>query len=211
MPSQTETEFPSMEGEPPTAAGPTRPSASVVPPEPVVPCCPQHEKRVPVKPGNVYGDKHPVQIELETRKTQDWKKIVQEQASLPVRRTPGSSSRPAPPTLESDPKSEGEVEDSLELSSEEQVEVAKLCREGGAALSHFLLAKSITASVAGSEDNVLVHSPKLWTYRDILRLPPSSLKEWKEACEREIKTLQDREVFGLVKCPQDRKVIKNRL
>ena len=77
-----------------------------------------------------------------------------------MRRTPGTSALPDVPILESDSDSEGEVEDSLEPPSEEQAEVSKLCREGGATLSHFLLAKSITTSVAGSEDEVLLNSLK---------------------------------------------------
>jgi len=209
LPSQAETEFPSTEAEPPTARRSPVPITPPLPEEPSPPRRSQCVKRIPKRPGNVYGDKHPVQIELETRKTRDWRKVVQEEAPLPVRRTPGTSALPDVPTLESDSDSEGEVEDSLEPPSEEQAEVSRLCWEGGAALSHFLLAKSITASVAGSEDEVLLNSPKYWTYRDVLRLPPASLKEWKEACEREITTLQDREVFELVKHPRDRKVIKN--
>jgi len=78
-----------------------------------------------------------------------------------VKRTPGTSALPDVPTLESDSDSEGEVEDSLEPPSEEQAGVSKLCREGGAALSHFLLAESITTSVAGNEDEVLLNSPKV--------------------------------------------------
>jgi len=50
------------------------------------------------------------------------------------------SALPDVPALESDSDSEGEVEDSLEPPSEEQAKVSRLCREGGAALSHFLLA-----------------------------------------------------------------------
>jgi hypothetical protein len=41
------------------------------------------EKRVPVKPGNVYGDKHPATIEKEMRKMRDWKQVVGEQSSRP--------------------------------------------------------------------------------------------------------------------------------
>ena len=117
LPSQAETEFPSTKAEPPTARRSPVLVAPPLPEEPNPPRRSQHVKKVPKRPGNVYGDKHPVQIELETRKTQDWKKVVQEEAPLPVRRTPGTSALPNVPTLESDSDSEGEVEDSLEPPS----------------------------------------------------------------------------------------------
>ena len=72
------------------------------------------------------------------------------------------SALPDVPALESDSDSEGEVEDSLEPPSEEQAKVSRLCRRGEprshifSLLSHLLLAKSITASVTGSEDEVLL-------------------------------------------------------
>ena len=53
-------------------------------------------------------------------------------------------------------------------------------------------------------------SPKEWTYRDILRLPKDLLEEWRAACERELDTLNRRNVFDLVECPRGRKVIRNR-
>ena len=112
------------------------------------------------------------------RKLKDWKKIVQEQSSLPRHNTPRPSSRPSPPSIEEDSDSESEVKESLEPSSDEdgQPEVSKLCWEGGAALSHFLITKAISASVAGSEwwnssnpkRDSLPEDPKEWTYRDIL-------------------------------------------
>ena len=52
-------------------------------------------------------------------------------------------------------------------------------------------------------------SPKEWTYRDILRLPKDRLKEWRAACERELDTLNRRNIFDLVERPRGRKVIRN--
>ena len=180
---------------------------------------PQRERKVPAKytKDNVYGDKHPVQIEKETRRQGDWRKIVGEQSSLPRQNAPGPSSQPDPPVLE-DSDSESEVRDSLD-PSDDGSEVARLCQEGGAALSHFLITKSIdTTRVLGSEefnlnDNSIPYgksSPKEWTFRDVLKLPSAHQKEWTAACKREIQTLQNREVFELVKRPRDRKIIKNR-
>ena len=180
---------------------------------------PQRERKVPARytKDNVYGDKHLVQVEKETCKQGDWRKIVGEQSSLPQRSAPGPSSRPNPPILE-DSDSESEVRDSLNPSGDRS-EIAGPCREGGAALSHFLITKAIdTAKVFGSEefnpdDNSTPYgksSPKEWMFRDVLKLPSAHQKEWTAACEREIQTLQNREVFKLIKHPRDRKVIKNR-
>jgi hypothetical protein len=49
-----------------------------------------------------------------------------------------------------------------------------------------------------------------WTFRDILRLPAASQKEWKNACHEELESLHKRKVFELVKLPPGRKAIKNR-
>jgi len=63
------------------------------PPVPIPAGRPQRMRKVPVKPGNVYGDKHPVDIEKGIRRTKDWKKIVEETSSCPV---PGPSRRQLP-------------------------------------------------------------------------------------------------------------------
>ena len=77
---------------------------------------------------------------VRTRRVRDWEEIVERssrpQTSPPV---PGSSTRQDPPILE-DSDSEEEVRDSLE-PSEDESPVAKLCREGGVAFSHFLVSK----------------------------------------------------------------------
>ena len=187
----------------------------------------QREKKIAKKPGNVYGDKSPVKIEKSTRRIRDWKRIVKEQAPLPAHSAPGPSKPiPEPP---SDSGSDSEVRASLEPDSPESEEsnLAKLCQEGGAALTSFLITKAEQSHAEHKLDRALVFgskhtsyskmqrkpvssNPKEWTYKDILKLPPSTQPEWQAACEREIETLQNREVFKLVKRPQDRKVIKNR-
>jgi len=109
---------------------------------------PQHTQKVPTKPGNVYGDKHPVDIEKETTSIKDWKKIVGESSSCPI---PGPSctqlsereSVAQNPQEETDSDSEKEVEGSLKPPNfkEEDSEglVARLCRKGGVTpeLPHF--------------------------------------------------------------------------
>ena len=55
-------------------------------PAPVGPPAHEHpirERKVPVKPGNVYGDKHPVDIEKSIRRKKDWSCVVGERSSHP--------------------------------------------------------------------------------------------------------------------------------
>jgi hypothetical protein len=203
-----------------------KPAESVSPPKPmhppVQPRRSQRERKVPVKPGNIYGDKHPVLIEKETRKMAEWKKVVGEQSSRPQRNIPGQvapqpgpSSPPAPGPSSSgesevpDAESEDEVRDSLDPSSDDdddQADAARLCREGGVSFpfQHLLLSKAV------SELQETRSSLKEWTYRDIMRLPSDRLPEWEQACQRELETLSKRQVFEVVKRPSGRKVIKNR-
>jgi hypothetical protein len=203
-----------------------KPAAPVPPPTPVhppvQPRCSQREKRIPVKPGNIYGDKHPVQVEKETHKMRNWKKVVGEQSSRPQRNipgpvapAPGPSLPPVPSPSSSgesevpDTESEDEVCDSLAPSSDDnndQVDVTRLCREGGVSLpfQHFLLSKAI------SELQETRSSLKEWTYQDIMKLPNDHLPEWEQACQRELETLSKRKVFEVVERPRGRKVIKNR-
>jgi hypothetical protein len=189
---------------------------------PVQPRRSQREKKVPVKPGNIYGNKHPVLIKKETRKMTDWKKVVGEQSSRPQRNVPGQvapqpgpSSPPTPDPSSSgeseipDAESEDEVRDSLDPSSDDdndQADAARLCREGGVSFpfQHLLLSKAV------SELQETQSSLKEWTYRDIMKLPNDRLPEWEQACQRELETLSKRQVFEVVKRPSGRKVIKNR-
>jgi len=181
------------------------------------------EKKLPKKfDTSVYGKKHPVAVEKDITRLKDWKKVVGEPSSLP-RAIPGPSSRPLPveessddenpdiqedaPVINPSDEEEGDVEESLEPSSEEEVNLLKLCREGGVAFQHFLISKAISPIPA---ETLPKESPKEWTYRDILRLPQDSLMEWKATCERELEALNRRNVFELVPRPKGRKVIKNR-
>ena len=194
-----------------------------VPPETPAAPVPRRSGRtvkIPKRPGNVYGDKHPVQIEKEIAKPKAWRDIVGESSSRPRHAVPAKPIvRPPPAPVED---SEDEVHDSLEPSSsgesekplsepsdsEEEAALARLCREGGAALSHFLLHKALVTGELSSE--TYEKPPKEWTYKDILVLPPNLLSDWRQACARELSTLQKRNVFELVRRPRGRKVIKNR-
>ena len=206
------------QGTPPPSRGITPPVQDPspvdqpAPADPPAPGRPIRERKVPVKPGNVYGDKYPVDIEKSIRKKKDWSCVVGERSSRPRRAVPGPSSAPqrevTPPESGSDapPVSEDEVRGSLEPPSDdedEEASVVRLSREGGVALQHFLVSKAVSPTAEES-------SPKEWTSRDILRLPKGCLEEWRTACERELDTLNRRNVFDLVERPRGRKVIRNR-
>jgi len=74
----------------PSTSTQTIPSAPAEGPEPghfvpgnpellqLAPEQPVRIRKVPIKPGNVYGDKHPMEVEKAIRRPNDWKKIVGE-------------------------------------------------------------------------------------------------------------------------------------
>ena len=119
--------------------------------------------KIPKKPGNVYGDKHPTQIEKEIARPKAWRDIVGESSSRPRRAVPAKPvvQPPPAPTMDSEdkvhdslePPSSGESEKPLSKSSgsEEEAALIRLCREGGAALSHFLLHKALVTGELSSE------------------------------------------------------------
>ena len=193
----------STEAEPPTSVAPlpqpTRRSG--------------HARKVPKKEGNIYGDKHPVQIEKDIHRKKDWDRIVSEQSSHPQPNVPGPSTpvlvppphQPQEGTSsgeEEKPDSESEVKDSLEPSSgsEEAELVAQLAQEGGVHFQHFHISKAVSPT---AEDS----SSKEWTYGDLLKLPKECLDEWKAACKQELDALNKWHVFDIVECPKGWKVI----
>jgi len=203
---------PQVASQPPAA--PSVPTQAPVQKRAQKPLPPPREKstRVPkplIKPDNIYGDKTPIEIEKGIRKTKDWRKIVE---GAPV---PGPS-RPTPPerspptddedktsseSSDSSSDSEDAVRDSLEPSGEEEVNLVKLCRDGGVQLQKFLLSKAVSPPTKGK-------SPKEWQFRDILQNPEADL--WKQACVEEMEALKRRKVWEMVERPRGRKVIKNR-
>ena len=125
-----------------------------------------HEKRVPIKLGNVYSEgKHPLDIEKGTRQKQDWQRVVGEESSLPRRAkeqvpVPGPSRIPPPEESSDDGSSnsedrstsEGEVRDSLQPSDEddeEDADLTRLCREGGVGIQKFLISKAVSPTTEG--------------------------------------------------------------
>ena len=146
------------------------------------------ETRVPIKPGNVDREgKHPIDIEKGIRRSRDWKKVVEEHASRPGRMedpVPGPSHSPLQET-EDPSSSEGEVQDSLEPTSDQEEEdrtVVKLYWEGGVGLQTFLSSKAV--SPTATEKPL-----REWTYRDIWSLPKADQGEWRQACKQELEEL----------------------
>ena len=78
--------------------------------------------------------------------------------------------------LPSEPKSEDEVD-----------EVLRLQREGGVKFMDYLLAKALPPDDSKSPDTARVHE---WTFRDIIKMPSESQKEWKQACRKELESLR---------------------
>ena len=176
---------------------------------------PKRHAKVPKQPGNVYGDKHPTQIEKEIRKKRDWSKIVGEKPRSRGNKEPEPVPGPSSPPPERSPSPEGassgsedndEVEKSLEPSSDDNDEdaaLARLCREGGVKFQAFLISKAVSPTP-------MEKSPREWKYRDIANLLKAELEEWRTACNQELEALRRRQVYDLVECPRGRKVIKNR-
>ena len=94
-----------------------------------IPACPQCECRVPLCPGNVYGEqRHPIEQLQDIESASRWRETVG-QASRP----------PQPDTPDHVP---GGFPDTSATPSEEDVQ--KMCEEGGANLVHFLMGKALT-------------------------------------------------------------------
>ena len=150
---------------------------------------PQREHRVPVRPGNVYGERqHPVEQLRDIENTSRWRQTV------------GEASRPPQP--DSPDNIPGGFPDTSATPSEDDVQ--KMCEEGGANLVRYLMGKALAVS------NNQYKNVRNWSYKDIARLPQAEQKHWRLACQEELDMLRKRKVFELVDRPHDRKVIKNR-
>ena len=212
---------PPHEAMPPIPGGlpPSRePSPKQRAPSPVPPEAPlewQHRvKKVPLQPGNVYGEwRHPVDI-LKPKNKRNWKKL-EKVARKPCKNTPCSSSPiPGPsnqpqtdvediplPSISPTP-SELEIEGGLDYATDNPV-VDWVCREGGVHLLSFLMAQAVSPTANATTD------PKTWGYCDMTHLPIAEQKEWQDACLWELEALKRRNVFKLVERPRGCKVIKN--
>ena len=176
-----------------------RPAA--LPAIPPAPTCPQHERRVPHRPGNVYGDdRYPVEQVKEIERKSRWHDIIREPglSNWLKPQMPGNlpGTPIAPPAHTPMPPTTSDSEDDIEW----------LCREGEADLAAFLMSKAIPIKAVSAETKPI----REWTYRDILKLPTAAQEEWKAACRHELDILRERKVYELVDPPKGRKVIDNR-
>ena len=87
---------------------------------------------------------------------------------------------------------------------ESQVDVAKLCQEGGVVLINYLLLKAIPPVEPPNQSNI-----REWTYCDIGCLPKAEQSEWQKACKEELEALRQCKVFEIVDRPQGTNVVKN--
>jgi len=164
---------------------------------------------------NIYGKKHPVEVEKDILHQRDWKKVVGEESSRPRQQNiPGGVPVPdSVPYYSSNEEGgdDGELDDSedetRELlgspspSEEEEAVVSRLSWEGGVGFLSFLVSKAVP-----------VHEekePKEWTYKDMIGLPAGQLEGWRAACQQEIEILTKRHAFDMVVRPSGCRVIKN--
>ena len=164
---------------------------------------------------NIYGKKHPVEVERKTLCQRDWKKVVGEESSRPCQQNipegvPVPDSVPYYSSDEEGGDNDGSDDSEDETckmlgspspSEEEEAVVSRLSWEGGVSFLSFLVSKAVP-----------VHKekePKEWTYRDMIGPPAGQLEEWRAACQWEIETLTKRHVFDMVVCPRGCRVIKN--
>jgi len=197
---------PSPERRAPAPAPPNAPTTSRV--------RPQRTRRVPVKPGNVYGEgQHPVDILRDPQNKEGWRD-VEESVKRPKENTPpdvpvpGPSDQPPPPVCEpslpdvSPTPSEKDVETGLDTDYWGDL-LSHISPGGGVPNLSFLLAKAISPLADVTTD------PKTWGFRDIARLPKLEQDDWQKACLQELEALRWRQVFELVQRPRGHKVIKN--
>jgi hypothetical protein len=108
------------------------------PPEEPVPLqCSSRLRKVPTRPGNVYGDgRHPTKVEKDVEQTRTWKDMVGK---------PGSShTKPVMPSVPPGGFSDGSESEDPQIDSEGDVDkLLHLMREGGVEFLNHLLAKAI--------------------------------------------------------------------
>ena len=158
-------------------------------------------RKIPTRPGNVYGDsRHPTSIEKDVRKVRTWRQMTDNQpGSSGSGQSSGQHNNADPPSAPSDP---------LPTTEEDEIEdLLRLAKEGGVKYLDQLLAKAVPPTDLESPDTANIRE---WTFRDILKMPNTTQKEWKQACREELESLRRRKVFELVDPPKGRKVIRNR-
>ena len=127
----------------------------------------------------------------------------------------GSDTHPPPSPPDGDESSheentESSSGDNATSSDQSQSEVERsltlLAQEGGVKVINYLLAKAVTPQSPVPD----VSNIREWSFKDIMRLPSSTQKEWIDACRQELDSLRKRDVYDLVDPPPGRRIIKNR-
>jgi hypothetical protein len=121
---------------------------------------------------------------------------------------PGSScTKPVTPSVPPGGFSDSPESEDLQTDSEGDIdELLYLAREGGVDFLNQLLAKAVPPD----SETLDTANVQEWTFRDIIKMPKDTQKEWKQACREELDSLCRCKVFELVDPPKGRKVIKNR-
>ena len=102
-----------------------------------LPQCPQRDCRVPLRPGNVYGEhQHPVEQLRDIESASHWRQTVGEASRPPQTDTPDHIPSGFP--------------DTSATPSEEDVQ--KMCKEGGANLVCYLMDKALTTQDPQTEN-----------------------------------------------------------
>ncbi len=159
------------------------------------------ERKIPVRPDNVYGDnRNPVDLHREDRHRALGKER-NEDIPQGVPHAPQGKQHMVP--RPSSPTSRDSYHD---VPHDTESQLAKLAQEGGVGLINYLLTKA----EADDQPLPVTSSPREWTFRDILRMLSELQKEWKKACNEELESLRKRYVFELTELPHGRKAIKNR-
>ena len=136
----------------------------------------------------IYGNWTPTQIEQQIRTEQDFVRKVLRQ---------GYQEQPDPiPSQSTDPRSEDrDIPIPGNSSEEESNRMAEKVELSSSFISE-LLAHAIESSDI------------LKFFRDIRKMPMEDQKDWKKACDDEMKSLADRKVWKLVDLSPGRKTVK---
>ena len=101
------------------------------------------------------------------------------------------------------------LSETLQPESEEENEVDNILhlkREGKVEFLDYLLTKAVPLD----PESPTTANIREWTFRDILKMPSTSQKKWKQAYYKELESLRSHKVFELVDHPKGCKIIKNR-
>ena len=204
IPPETQSEKPPAPNGDPDPSDNEDPAVPVPSPEPEPePRQSSRLRKIPTRLGNIYGEhRHPTTIEKDIQQSRTWQKMTE---CMPGSSRDNDSSEQ--PTNSNTAPPCASIETPLMDPSDDEVDdLLRLQREGGVKYLEHLLAKAVPPSDLESPDSANICE---WTFRDILKMPSASQKEWKQACREELDSLCRHKVFELIDPPAGHKVIKN--